>query len=333
MRVLIVSSYPPRPCGIGSYAAAQAERLRSAGDRVTVISPSDGDGDVKVDFFGGRPFRAAARLGRDADRIVVHFQPALYFRPRAPLSKLGTALGLLWLCIRRRQTEILVHEADRPRWWRPDEVVLTAAFKLAPVLLFHTEAERKRLEQDAGIRVRSRLVPHTEGVRVHARPGREAARARLSLPPDEAVFVSPGFLQPDKGLDRAIECIRLTAAGRLYVVGSVKDRTTRNLAYAERLRSLAAEVPGVEMVERYVDDDELDAWIAAADAVVLPYRRSWSSGALARAQAIGTPAMVTDVGGLGEQASASDVVVQDDAEMAAALVRISAARLGARTGP
>jgi glycosyltransferase involved in cell wall biosynthesis len=333
MRVVIVSSYPPRPCGIGSYAAAQAERLRGAGHHVTVISPPDGDGDVKVDFFGGRPFRAAARLGGDAGRIMVHFQPALYFRPRAPLSKLGAAVGLLWLCIRRRQTEILVHEADRPRWWRPDEVILTVAFKTAPVLLFHTEAERKRLEDEAGIRVRSRLVSHSDGVRVYARPGRDEARARLGLPTDEAVFVSPGFLHPDKGLERAIECIRVTAAGRLYVVGSVKDRTAPNVAYAERLRSLASEVQGVETVERYVDDEELDMWIAAADAVVLPYRLSWSSGALARAQAIGTPGVVTDVGGLGEQASPSDVVVHDDAEMAAALVRISAARLGARTGP
>ena len=52
-RVLIVSSYPPRHCGIGAYAHAQAGRLRAAGDDVMVLSPPDGDGDVRVWFSGG----------------------------------------------------------------------------------------------------------------------------------------------------------------------------------------------------------------------------------------------------------------------------------------
>jgi hypothetical protein len=46
--------------------------------------------------------------------------------------------------------------------------------------------------------------------------------------------------------------------------------------------------------------------------VVLPYRRSWSSGVLARAHRLGTPAIVSDVGGLGEQAGTDDVVVEGD---------------------
>src|ERR1700736_700670 len=94
MKVLVVSSYPPRHCGIGAYAHAQVARLREAGDEVTVLSPPDGDGDVHVWFSGGRPFREAARIGGGFDRIVVHFQPGLYFAPRAPVSKIATALGL-----------------------------------------------------------------------------------------------------------------------------------------------------------------------------------------------------------------------------------------------
>ena len=90
MRVLVVSSYPPRHCGIGAYARVQVEALRQKGDDVTVLSPPDGDGDVRVPFHGGRPFRRAARDGASFDRILVHFQPSLFYRPRAPLSKIGT---------------------------------------------------------------------------------------------------------------------------------------------------------------------------------------------------------------------------------------------------
>lgn len=321
-RVLIVGPAPPRLDGIAVYAAAQAEGLRAEGHHVTVLSPPDGDGDIRVDFFGGRPFRAAARAGADEHRIVVHFQPSLYFRRRAPLSKVATSLGLLRLCRSRPQTEILVHEADRPRWWRLDEVLLRRAFRRAPVLLFHTATERDRFEQDYRVHRPARIVPHGQGIRVHDRPTREQARRRLGIPPDERVLVSPGFLHPAKGHDRAIHAFRGLDRGRLYVVGSVRQDTRPNQEYARRLRALAAEAPRVELVEGFVSDGDFDAWIAAADAVVLPYLRSWSSGALARAQALGTPAVVTAVGGLAEQAGPGDVVVRSDRELASALAAV-----------
>jgi glycosyltransferase involved in cell wall biosynthesis len=322
VRILEVAPYPPRRCGIGAYAAVEVERLRAEGHQVTVLSPPDGDGDVRVPFFGGRPFRAAVRMGKDAGRIVVHFQPALYYRPRAPISKVATSLSLWWLCVRRRQTEVLIHEADPPKRWRPDYVVLAAAFRGAPVLLFHTAAERDRLRRQYGVRVRARIVDHREGVRVRVRPTRQEARARLGLPADEPVFVTPGFIHPDKGAERAVAA--LGPSGRLYIVGSVKDRTPRNLAYLEQLRDLAAPSDRVELVERFVEDEELDTWVAAADAVVLPYRRSWSSGVLARAQALGVPAIVTAVGGLSEQAGPGDVVVTDEAGLVRAMASVAA---------
>jgi glycosyltransferase involved in cell wall biosynthesis len=326
-RVLVVASYPPRRCGIGAYARAQVERLRAEGHRVTVLSPMDGDGDVRTGFFGGRPFFAAARKGWGYDRIVVHFQPALYYRPRSPVSRVLTSMGLLWLVLRHRQTEIVVHEADAPRLWRPDYLLLRAAFRAAPTLLFHTDEERKALERRYRVRVRGRMIRHTDGVRIHVPVDRIAARRRLGIPEEEVALVSPGFIHPGKGLDRAMVAFRdAGAGGRLYIVGSVKDPMAKNLAHVRLLREMAADVPGVQLIERFVDDEEFDAWMAAADAVILPYRRSWSSGVLARAQAVGTPAVVTRVGGLAEQASARDVVVADDEELTKAIARVIHAR-------
>lgn len=326
MRIVVVSSFPPRHCGIGAYAATQVARLREEGDEVTVISPPDGDGDLRVPFTGGRPFRLASRVGRGSDRIVVHFQPALYYRPRAPVSKVATSMALLELCRRRPQTEIVMHEADPPKRWRPDYVLLGAAFRAAPMLLFHTDRERRELERAYGIEVRARLIPHGDGIRLHGAWTRETARDLVGVPADEVLFLAPGFIHPDKGLERAVEAVALAGAGRLVILGSVKDPSRRNLAYAEGLRELAGRVSNVDLIERYVGDDEFDAWVTAADAVVLPYRRSWSSGALARAQRLGTPAVVTAVGGLAEQASERDVVIHGDDELAAALAEIAARR-------
>jgi glycosyltransferase involved in cell wall biosynthesis len=320
VKVLVVSSYPPRHCGIGAYARDQVTELRLAGEVVTVLSPPDGDGDVRVPFGAGRPFVTAARMGGGFDRIVVHFQPALYYRPRAPLSKIGTSLGLLWLVLRRRRTEVLVHEVDTPIRWRPDYVLLSWALRFAPVLSFHTEAERAAAARAYGLPVRGRVVEHRVlPVAGPARPSREEARRRLGIEGPAPVFVSLGFLQPSKGFDRAVEAFAAAGGGSLFVVGSIRDATAENLAWTQTLRRRCHDVPGAALVERYLTDQEFDLWVAAADLLVLPYRRSWSSGVLARAHAMGTPAVVTAVGGLSEQAGPADMVVPGDAALAEAL--------------
>jgi glycosyltransferase involved in cell wall biosynthesis len=139
------------------------------------------------------------------------------------------------------------------------------------------------------------------------------------------VFLCAGFWHPDKGFDRAVRAFAAAGSpGRLDVVGSVRDATSKNVDAAAELRALAERTPGVSLHEEFASDEVFDAWIAAADVVLLPYRRSWSSGALARAQAIGTPAIVSDAGGLPEQAGPDDRVFRSDAELAAMLREVAA---------
>jgi glycosyltransferase involved in cell wall biosynthesis len=350
MRALMVSSYPPRHCGIGVYARTQAEQLRADGHAVTVLSPPDGDGDVRVPFVGGRAFLRAARIGEGFDRIVVHFQPALYYRPRRPLSKVLTSAAFFLLAFRRGAVlEIVVHEADQPNLWRPDYLLLREAFRRAGRVSFHTEAERHVLERGYRARVRGSVVPHL-AARAAGAGGtdRQGARRRLGIAAGAGpVFVCAGFLQASKGFDRAVEAFArafpatdaattvdrngnaTAAAGSapgaaLYLVGSVREETPERRAYVQALRARCAEVPGVQLVERFVPNADFDQWLTAADRVVLPYRRSWSSGVLARAQALGTPAVVTAEGGLAEQAGKDDVVVRDDDELFEALRAVPA---------
>ena len=129
MRILVVSSYPPRHCGIAAFAREQVARLRSEGHEVTVLAPPDGDGDMRARFIGGSAFRRAAAIGRRFDRIIVHFQPALYFPPRRAFEKVMTSVSLGWLVARRRHaTELLIHDADPPIALRTDYVLLRMAF-------------------------------------------------------------------------------------------------------------------------------------------------------------------------------------------------------------
>jgi hypothetical protein len=69
----------------------------------------------------------------------------------------------------------------------------------------------------------------------------------------------------------------------------------------------------------YVSDEQFDVWLVAADLVVLPYRRIWSSGVLERAELYGRPVVATRVGGLADQAPPGTVLVDDDRALVAAL--------------
>jgi glycosyltransferase involved in cell wall biosynthesis len=324
MRILVVSSYPPRHCGIGAYAHAHVELLRSQGHDVVVISPPDGEGDVRVPFTNGREFDEARDRGAEFDRILVHFQPGLHYRPgaSAAVSKVRTSYALLSLVRRRPQVEILVHEAHRPTRWRPDHLLLRRAFARAR-LLFHTDVERRALERDYRIRARWDLVDHRDGIEARAPGTRFDARERLGIESSGPLFLCAGFLHPWKGFDRAVRAFAASdGPGDLMIVGSVRDATTDNLAYAAGLRRLVERTPGVRLVERFQLDEDFDAWIVAADRLVLPYTRGWSSGLLARAQVLGTPAIVAAVGGLVEQAGPDDVVVETDEDLRAAIVAV-----------
>jgi len=334
--VLVLGPYPPMRDGIGVYVRDAVERMRASSEGVTVLSPLEGNGDLRAPFLGGRAFERARRLGGTFDRVVVHFQPSLYYRPRRPVSKIATSIAFLRLAVAHGpKLEVVVHEADPPALWRPDYLLLRAALRRAGVVSFHTERERRDFEREYHTSGRGRVVPHVVGPAEGTAPSRREARTALGLPHLSApVFICAGFLQPSKGYDRAVNAfgrLRARAASgsrntpsdappaSLYVVGTVREPTSENLAYAADLRARCEAIGGATLVERFVDDREFDLWVAAADRLVLPYRRAWSSGVLARAHALGTPALVADAGGLAEQAGSDDVVFSNDEELERAM--------------
>jgi glycosyltransferase involved in cell wall biosynthesis len=197
-------------------------------------------------------------------------------------------------------------------------------------LRFHTAAERAALERAYRIRTRSALIAHADSVTVHLRLSREEARTRLGLEADGRVFVCAGFLHADKGFDRAVRAFaRAGSPGALFVVGSVRLPSDETAAFVRELRGLCERTEGVTLIERFVSDDEFDLWMSAADRAVFPYRRAWSSGALARAQRLGVPALVAEVGGLPEQAEATDAVFGSDEELVRLFSEPDASRGGA----
>jgi glycosyltransferase involved in cell wall biosynthesis len=154
-----------------------------------------------------------------------------------------------------------------------------------------------------------RVIPH--GPYDHLIGPGMAQEARLA--PDNPQAAAPeadgspfrllylGVVRPFKGVEDLVtafsglsrdQAIRF----RLCVVGETWEGWT---APAEAIaRSPHSDL--IERVDRYVTDAEVAAFFSQADAVVLPYHRSSSSGPLQIAMSAGLPVVVTAVGGLVE---------------------------------
>ncbi|SNY50187.1 glycosyltransferase [Paractinoplanes atraurantiacus] len=167
------------------------------------------------------------------------------------------------------------------------------------------------------------LLRRTDGIVVHSRFDRVALRQTYDLTgvPDEIALHGPfdhhvvpapraaasgrrrllffGTIRPYKGLEDLIEAFALLPDDyELTVVGETWEGWT----LPGDLIAASPAASRITFVNRYVTDAEVDGFFAAADVVVLPYRRSSASGPLHIAMSHGLPVVVTAVGGLVEAA-------------------------------
>lgn len=328
MKILVVTSwYPPMRGGIARYTEQVVTSLREEGNDVAIAAPRPAAAEHAVDVSRPGAGRQLAQLAKGFDRVVIQFQPEILGDPGTgrlqlarSLLRLGAALGAA------RDSELCVHEIGYGKG--PTAPAMRFFFRrillLAGTISVHTERERQDLARTFRIDpAHISVVSQGRYARKAATDDRSAARDLLGLPREPIVLLSIGFLHPRKGFDRAIHAFAGMPpdAARLYVVGSLwrEDQVSRD--HLTELRQLAAETPGVELREGYVDDEDFDRWIVASDALVLPYQVGWSSNVLERGLLYERPVIMSSVGGMIEQGQERQAVtlVKDQAELSEAL--------------
>ncbi len=294
---------------------------------MAVAAPRPASAEYVLDISRPGAGRRLAQLAKEFDRFVIQFQPEMLGDPGTGRVQLARSLLRLGAALRAaRESELCIHEIAYGVG--PIAPAMRSFFRrtllLASTITVHTEREREDLARTFRIDpAQINVVSQGRYARKAATGDRPAARDILGLPREPLVLLSIGFLHPRKGFDRAIRAFAGVPpdAARLYVVGSLwrEDRVSRD--HLTELRQLAAETPGVELREEYVDDEDFDRWIVASDALVLPYQLGWSSNVLERGLLYERPVIMSSVGGMSEQGRQRQAVtlVKDDAELAAAL--------------
>ncbi len=168
------------------------------------------------------------------------------------------------------------------------------AFLAADAFVVHAESDRRRLSP----RVPGRpieVLPHP--VDSTAPPDRERARRGLGI--SSPLVLSLGLVRRYKGVDLLLEAapriVRETGA-RIAVVGEVFPEAR----YLEERWRRSPVRDAILWRDEYVPEEEMARWLAASDAVVLPYRYVSGSGIAARAIAARRPMAAASVGGLAE---------------------------------
>jgi glycosyltransferase involved in cell wall biosynthesis len=163
-------------------------------------------------------------------------------------------------------------------------------------LILHSEFDRRALHEAYRLPdIPAVVVPH--GPYDHHGGGDRVPRD--SSAPIRLLYF--GTIRPYKGLEDLIAAFAglRSRPGPRFVLEVVGETWEQWQLPLEMIRECPY-ADDIVVTNRYVDDAEVAAAFARADIVVLPYRRSSSSGPLHIAMAQGLPTVVTAVGGLVE---------------------------------
>ncbi len=329
-KTLMITPYPPYRDGIAVYAAQEVIARRRAGEHIDVLSPTPSAAHQHLVLGGPKGWaRLLSRLA-PFDRVIIQLYPELLHGACGnPIERVAAWAGLE-AAVRRRPTELRVHEVDYgPARRNPLERLAGArALRAADVVAVHTPAERTALCETFGLDPSEvTLFDHGQYFAPRSAMSQTEARAELGIDPASHMFLTIGFLQAHKGFDRAVRAFAESGVARpgstdasaagaeLHVVGSVRVDVPEFVAYAASLRRQIDAVPGAYFHERYVSDEAFDRWILAADTIVLPYREIFSSGVVERANLLGRPVLASRVGGPAEQIEEGSAISDDDAEL------------------
>ena len=318
MRSAILSTFPPRPCGIGVFssdmraALLEAPGIDDVGLLVVVDEPSSPQQtDVLAtvsQLVRGDYVRAARLLGRlDVDVVLLQHEYGIYggrgggIRPVVRTRALATACRHAAHLLSKpapHQLDVLVAlclEAECV-------IVMTETARGLLIELGVCPAEKVRIVlHGAPALLGKRRAEHAAGRRpVYVTPGKggyEGMQSRFLL----STF---GLLSAGKGLETALDAlpaiverhpeVLYTIAGRTHPQVARREGEKYRLQLERQVIDLGLE-GHVAFDDRFLSIDELADLLAATDVFVTPYRNreQIASGALTFALAAGCAAVST----------------------------------------
>ncbi|HUC32951.1 MAG TPA: glycosyltransferase [Ilumatobacteraceae bacterium] len=301
----MISTYPPRLCGLATFAAALGGALARAGHLVEVMRLQDGTDLVSPippvigDIVNGNSRsirRAAARLSL-CDAVIIQHEYGIF----------GGVDGREVLDLVDGITAPVVTVLHTvPRQPTPGQrfVLNELCARSTSVVVMSQMAERRLLSTYVVDASRVDVIPHGAVAMAGSVSSSTVGQRDARVTPRPPQLLTWGLLGPGKGIENVIDALallddmqprpRYTIAGVTHpkVLTAVGDGYRRSLVRRVRDAGLAE---SIDFDDTYRDVRELSRFVASASLVVLPYdsRDQITSGVLVDALAAGRPVIAT----------------------------------------
>lgn len=309
LRIGLISTYPPKLCGLATFSAALQGELERAGHRVDVVRIDDDDADEQA--------RRRTTIARPATAELVNGEPESIRRVAGVLSRCHVAVvqheygiyggpdgdEVLELLRALHIPSVVVLHTVLVRPTAHQHAVLVAVADLADRVVVMTRTARDRLLAAYPVDTSKVVViPHGASLATHDPVGdRTAIDERWDAVPQ---LLTWGLLGPGKGIEHTIDALgllsdldpplRYTVAGVTHPKVLARDGHGYRDSFVARARANGTETQ-LTIDETYRDVARLTRFVASASIVVLPYdsTEQVTSGVLVDAIAAGTPVIAT----------------------------------------
>ena len=296
----LVSTYPPKICGLATFASALESELKRAGHRVDVVRIDDGDETPPVgrpaaaELVNGSPssIRNAAAVLSRCDVAIVQHEYGIYGGVDG--DEVIDLLKMLEV-----PKVVILHTV--PLDPTPHQrFLLVEIGQIADRVVVMTQTARDRLTAQYPIDP-SRVVtiPHGASIPTYEQR-KEVDRLRTGRPD----LLTWGLLGPGKGIEHALDALalladlprrpRYTVAGVTHPKVFARHGDLYRRSLIERAKAVGV-AGSVTFDDSYRDLGQLTRFVVSASAVVLPYdsRDQVTSGVLVDAIAAGRPVIAT----------------------------------------
>ncbi len=297
MRVAIVSTYPPRACGIGTFSRDLRDALLvtdgvSAVDVAAIVRDEGAEQAPEVVTRilqdGGGDYAAAARVldRRGADVVVIQHEYGIFGGP--------DGAHVLSLARELRQPMVLtLHTVLASPSVRRAETLRGLCDLATLVCVFTDTAKRMVLDARLVAPERLRVVPHgaprellspSDGdgrrrlLRLPHRPGRDVPNA---VDASQCVLATFGLISPGKGIETAIAAMPVIVERHPKALYLIAGQTHPEVAthhgeeYRLSLERLARDLDLDDHVlfdDRFLSTDDLASMLGATSIYLTPYR-------------------------------------------------------------
>lgn len=211
-------------------------------------------------------------------------------------------MNALFCRLARLPLVITVHDVESFRASKSRRLA-KACYALADRLIAHNQVSRQELIERLAIPAEKIcVIPHGNYLDfIGGFPPQDIARARIGVSEGARVLLFFGQIKEVKGLGLLLDALPIVKAAYPDVVLVIAGKVWKQdfSLYKAQMERLNVEQSCVAHI-RYIADGEVGDFFAAADLVVLPYRRIYQSGVVLMAMSYNKPVLASDLPGMKE---------------------------------